>query len=216
MEIAFLHTADVHVQTFDALLDELGYSGKRTHMVMPELLQRARGSGLEGVRAEVLDVLAELAAADAVMCTCSTIGPVADEFSRKHDHVFRIDRPAMEEACTHGPDVLVAICLESTRNPSLELLGQCADRLQADVAPRVLLCDAAWPHFERGDLDAFAAAIADEIRSEVMKGKPDCIVLAQASMRVAEGRLSGLGLPVISSPARAAARAISIAEGRHG
>ncbi|MGL5012589.1 MAG: hypothetical protein ACRC6I_22200, partial [Paracoccaceae bacterium] len=160
---------------------------------------------------QVFDALADLASANAVMCTCSTIGPFADELSRTLAHVFRIDRPAMEEACKNGPDVLLAVCLESTQGPSLELLMQCAKDLQVDISPRVVLCDAAWPHFESGDLDAFAQTIAERICVDVSQKTPDCIVLGQASMRVVEGHLKNLNVPVISSPSRAAARAVEVA-----
>jgi hypothetical protein len=211
VEIAFLHTAEAHVQTFDVLLDQLGFRGKRTHRVMPELLQRARSHGLESARGDISEALAEIATADAVMCTCSTIGSVADDLSRTHPHVFRIDRPAMEEACKNGPDVMLAACLESTVGPSLGLLVQCAKDLQIEVSPRIVLCDAAWPHFEAGDQDAFARAIAEAIGVNVAQKPPDCIMLAQASMRVAEVHLRGWNVPVISSPSRAAARAVEIA-----
>jgi hypothetical protein len=215
MNIAFLHTAAVHVETFNGLLDQLGYEGTRTHRVRPELLDQARQHGLDHVRAEVEAALAELATADAVMCTCSTLGPIADVVSRTDDHVFRIDRPVMEKACRIGPDILVAICLESTHAGTLDLLRACADRAGTVVSPRVVLCATAWPYFERGDDEGFADSIATAIRTEVSgSALPDVILLAQASMRLAETRLSGMGIPVISSPVPAAERAIRIAGSR--
>ena len=215
MNIAFLHTAAVHVETFDGLLDQLGYEGTRTHRVMPELLDQARQHGLDHVRAMVEPALAELAAADAVMCTCSTLGPIADVVSRTYEHVFRIDRPVMEKACTIGPDLLVAICLESTQAATLDLLKACADRVGSVVSPRIVLCATAWPYFERGDYEGFADSIATTIRTEVSRSAlPDGILLAQASMRLAEARLSDMDIPVISSPFLAAERAIRVAGSR--
>jgi hypothetical protein len=182
---------------------------------MPELLDQARQHGLDHVRAKVEAVLAELATADAVMCTCSTLGPVADMVARRYDHVFRIDRPVMEKASELGPAIIVAICLESTQAATLDLLKACADLAGTAVSPRVVLCAAAWPHFERGDYEAFADSIATTIRSELSaSARPDCILLAQASMRVAETRLADMGIPVISSPRLAAERAIRIAASR--
>lgn len=163
MNIAFLHTAAVHVETFDGLLNQLGYEGKRTHRVMPELLDQARQYGLDHVSAKVEAALSELATADAVMCTCSTLGPIADVVSRTYDHVLRIDRPVMEKACGIGPDILVAICLESTQTATLDLLKACADRAGTVISPRVVLCAAAWPYFERGDYEGFSDSIATTI-----------------------------------------------------
>lgn len=212
MKIAFLHTAAVHVGTFDGLLDQVGYKGTRTHRVMPELLDQARQHGLEYVRVRVEGVLAELAGADAVICTCSTLGPIADEVSQTCAHVFRIDRPVMEKACQLGPDVLIAICLESTQAATLDLFKTCADQLGVAAMPRVVLCAAAWPYFERGDYEGFADSIAATIRTEVSRtAPPDCILLAQASMRVAETPLRDMGIPVISSPVLAVERAMRIA-----
>lgn len=215
MNIAFLHTAAVHVGTFDGLLDQLGYEGTRTHRVMPELLDQARQHGLDHVRAMVEAVLAELATADAVMCTCSTLGPIADVVSRTYGRVFRIDRPVMENACAIGPDIMVAICLESTQAATLDLLKACADGAGTVVSPRVVLCATAWPYFERGDYEGFANSIATTIRTEVSgSALPDCVLLAQASMHVAETRLSDMGVPVISSPILAVEKAIRIAGSR--
>ncbi|MFM2389099.1 MAG: hypothetical protein RLZZ437_654 [Pseudomonadota bacterium] len=210
--IAFLHTAAVHVATFDGLLDDLGYHGTRTHKVMPELLDHARELGLDYVRAKVLAVLASLATADAVVCTCSTIGPLADTLAATHPHIFRIDRPVMEAACQTGPDVMVALCLHSTQGPTLDLLQDCAAQAGRAVRPHVVLCADAWPLFEQGDHTAFAARIATTIRAALAEGPmPDCILLAQASMRAAASLLQDLGVPVLSSPALAAERAIAIA-----
>jgi hypothetical protein len=215
MSIAFLHTAAVHVDTFDRLLDQSGYLGARTHKVMPELLNRARQHGLDSVRAEVAEVIVGLAIANAVMCTCSTLGPIADEVAKRFDHVFRIDRPVMEEACNIGQDILVAICLESTKAATVDLLNECARVKGTVVSPRVVLCAAAWPYFERGDVNGFVANIADAIRCALSGSVlPDCIVLGQASMRVAETELGDLSVPVISSPSLATKHAIKIAMSR--
>jgi hypothetical protein len=40
----------------------------------------------------------------------------------------------------------------------------------------------------------------------------DCVVLAQASMHVAEPLLQNIGVPVVSSPVMAAKRAVEIAQ----
>jgi Asp/Glu/hydantoin racemase len=212
MRIAFLHTADVHVATFDGIFADLGTDAHLVHRVEPELLARARSHGLEAVRAETTKALADLASADAVVCTCSTLGPLADRFSENFGHVFRIDRPVMEEACKIGGRVLVAICLESTRAPTLALLEQCATQMNQKINVEVHLCDTAWPFFEAGDIDGFADSISRSIREKLGElGGSDCIVLAQASMRVAADMLGDVGVPILTSPLLAAKRSIQIA-----
>ncbi len=214
MRLSFLHTGDIHVATFEALAAEQGFDGVVSHRVEQHLLDRARVDGLDSVRDETLALLEELSAADAVLCTCSTIGPLTDEMAAKANNIVRIDRPALDLACQHGGQPAIAICLESTRGPTLDLLTACAAQAGVDVTPEVIMCAEAWPFFEAGDLDAFAATIAKTVRGAV--GEADCVVLAQASMRVAEARLDDLGVPVITTPKLAVQQAIAIAQGRQG
>ena len=214
MKIAFLHTADVHVVTFDTLLNQLGFDGTVRHVVRPDLLARARTDGVETVAGEARAVMTDLSQADAVMCTCSTLGPIADEVAQQIHHLFRIDEPMIQAACAHGPDILVVMCLPSTQAPTLALLERCAARREVTISPRLLKCPEAWCHFEAGDGDAFAQVLARSIRAHITQtSPPDCVVLAQASMSVAASRLNDLDMPVFSSPLLAARRVIKIAAG---
>jgi hypothetical protein len=68
----------------------------------------------------------------------------------------------------------------------------------------------AWTHFEAGDMTRYANVIADAVRPVVEAGKPDCVVLAQASMAPAEPLLKELGLPVLSSPRLGVLKALKL------
>ncbi len=212
MSIAFLHTAALHQATFDRLLAERAFHGPVHHLVRDDLLQTARDLGLDAVAEDVTRLLTDLAKnADAVVCTCSTLGPLADLVAERHPQVIRIDRPLMEAALTCGPNILLAYCLESTSAPSLNLLADCARAAELPLSPRPLHCGTAWSHFERGDMLAYAAAIARDIDAEIAAdGRPDCILLAQASMQVAAPLLAEHGLPVLTLPPLAADRAIAL------
>ena len=212
MKIAFLHTAQIHVDTFDTLINALAPNVDCTHHVAPELLARAQALGLSDVAGEVTEIIMELAQADAILCTCSTLGPLADVLAVTHPNVIRVDRPLMEAACAIGTNIMVAICLESTRSATLNLLHDCAKKNGKDVAPTLIVCDTAWPLFEAGDTAGFATEIAKSIRAAIaLFGEPDCIVLAQASMRVAAAQLEDLDLPVLSSPMLAVKQVIKVA-----
>lgn len=211
MRLSFLHTGDIHVATFEALAAELGFDGVVAHRVEQHLLDRARVDGLDSVRADTLAVLEELSEADAVLCTCSTIGPLTDEMAARASNIIRIDRPALSASCQHGGKPAIAICLESTRGPTMALLDECAADAGVAIEPTVIMCADAWPFFEAGDLEAFAASIAATVRAEV--GGADCVVLAQASMRVAEAALTDLSVPVITTPKLAVEQAIAMAQG---
>ena len=202
MRIALLHTAQVHVATFTELFAEKAPDAQLWHMVREDLLAQAQVGGLEIVAEPMFNALAELAEADAILCTCSTLGPLVDQLG--NPKAIRIDRPVMQAAAQVGSKPLLALCLESTRAASLALLK---DAGAAD--PTVHMCDGAWAAFEAGDMAAFAAAIAASVRDGV--DGHDCVVLGQASMRVAEPLLADLGVPVLSSPALAVDHAIGMA-----
>ena len=203
MRIACLHTAQVHVATFTGLFADKAPDAQVIHVVRDDLLAQAQVGGIAMVEEPFLNAVAALDEADAILCTCSTLGPLVDQIS--NPKVVRIDRPVMDVAAGVGPKPLLALCLESTRAASLDLLMQAG----ANLTPTVHLCDGAWAFFEAGDMAGFADAIASSIRA-VADGH-DCVVLGQASMRVAEPALRDLGIPVLSSPALAVDHTIGVA-----
>lgn len=215
MRIALLHTAEIHVATFDQIFDDLNADLRLDHRVDASLLARARQNGLDAVRADVRAILDDLGDADAVLCTCSTLGPLIDEATRISGNIIRIDRPLMEHACADGNRILVALCLDSTRRATLDLLSDCAEKAGRNAQVVVVLCDAAWAFFEAGDIAAYGQSIAGSIKSKLSEGhEVDSIVLAQASMRVAEAELADIGIPVHSSPAIAAKVCLNLAQAR--
>ncbi|BBH65883.1 hypothetical protein ACTI_25680 [Actinoplanes sp. OR16] len=79
--IGFLHTADVHVETFQRLMSELAPEWTVRHLVDESLLADAQPAGVTAEIAErTRKRLAELESegADLIVCTCSTIGGVAE------------------------------------------------------------------------------------------------------------------------------------------
>lgn len=189
--ITCLHTAEVHVDTFGALIPNA------RHIVRTDFLDRARRDGLAAVQAEVAEVLREAAQDGPVLCTCSTLGPLVDDFGAPN--VVRIDRPAMEAAVAGGGEVVVAICLDSTRAATLDLFNAVAG---GTATARLVLCDGAWPFFEAGDLDGFRDVIVAAV-----DGQGARVLLAQASMAVAASALENKGVEVFTTP-RAAAQAV--------
>ncbi len=190
--ITCLHTAQVHVATFGALLPEAH------HVVRADFLDRARAEGLENVEQDVRCVLEELVRSGPVLCTCSTLGPLVDAIG--NPRIVRIDRPAMEAAVALGGEVVVAICLDSTRDATLALFKEVA---AGRASAKLVLCGAAWPYFEAGDMTAFAQAIF-----ECISGQGTRVLLAQASMAVAAPLLEAQGVTVFTTP-KAAADAVA-------
>lgn len=195
--LALLHTSPVHIPVFDALRDEDHPALELRHFVSEELLERARAEGPEAVADEVRAML-DRAVADgavAVLCTCSTIGAVA-EAAGPGVPVLRVDRPMAAAAVAAGPRVVVLATVESTLGPTVALVEEEAARAGSPTTVRTLLAADAWAHFEAGDLDAYARAVASAADKVT---DADAIVLAQASMTPAQ-HLTTTAVPVLSSP----------------
>src|ERR1700756_4980256 len=102
--LSFLHTSPVHIQTFNTLLAVLAPDIPTRHIVDESLLREACAAGevtpiLHERVAETLLNTAEGAAV--VVCTCSSIGAVAEELNEDEQApavMVRIDRPMAEEA----------------------------------------------------------------------------------------------------------------------
>ncbi|MEU4621824.1 aspartate/glutamate racemase family protein [Actinoplanes sp. NPDC023801] len=198
--IGFLHTAEVHVATFRTLFAELAPPGLHDlHLVDEKLLADARRTGSAPDLAKRLEELVA-AGADLIVCTCSTIGADAEAMSGDVP-VLRLDRPMAEAAVAAGDRIAVVATVESTLEPTLDLLRQTAGR------PVTLIrspCLAAWRHFEADDLTAYHEEIAGHVR--MIAADTDVIVFAQASMAGAAALLPGI--PVLTSPRAAVAEAV--------
>ncbi len=197
--------------TFDALLDELSPGMARQHRVEETWLTRAREHGMTAeLSASISGTMRKLASGGVGVCTCSTIGGVAEAAGNDSAPTIRIDRALMQAALSHGPRPLVAMCLESTKAPTLDLLDDVAGSSGCTASASVVMCQPAWRHFEAGDMGAYARSIAEIIVAELRNHQVDCIVLAQGSMAVAEPLLSDTGLPVLSSPRLGVLRALQL------
>lgn len=208
--VGFLHTAEVHVATFEALSREHMPSASTVHRVDPEALELARQDGAAEVRAVVAAHLVELrdAGCEVVLCTCSTLGEVAEELSGNGLVVIRIDRPMLRRAVTLGPRIGVLVALTSTVEPTTRVLTEEAAEAETDVTVEVSVVDGAWDAFLAGDSDAYHSSIARAARA--LASRCDVVVLAQASMEPAAALLAGLATPVLTSP-RSAVEAVAAA-----
>ncbi len=201
--LGFLHTLSANAKTFGDLLEKLSPETPSLHRLDEAVLVEARaaGAGSEAVRRQVQVDVGSLVAEGAriIVCTCSTIGAVAEAATVPAGiTVMRIDRPMAEQAVACGPALLVVAALKSTFEPTLALLNEEAASAGKTLEISKVLCQDAWPYFERGDLERYAQEIARTIGA--FRGRVDAIVLAQASMAPAADLLPNLYTPVLSSP----------------
>ncbi|MGW4923830.1 aspartate/glutamate racemase family protein [Streptomyces parvulus] len=198
--LALLHTSPVHVPVFDALRDAAHPGLELRHHVHAELLERARREGPGAVTEAVGDVLRRAVAqgARAVLCTCSTIGAVA-ESAAAGVPVLRVDRPMAATAVAAGQRVVVLAALRSTLAPTAALVEEEARRAGRPLLLRTRLVEGAWDRFEAGDTEGYLRLVA-EAAEAVTADDADVIVLAQASMAPAR-EAARTPVPVLASPA---------------
>ena len=211
--LALLHTSGVHVATFDRLARELGNAAPIRHEVREDLLSDtlAAGAITDAVRASTAEAVRALAlgGAKVVVCTCSTLGAVAEATPVPElVHVLRVDRPMAEQAVASGRRIVVVAALRSTLDPTMNLLRQIATDANRAISVTELLCEHAWPSFESGNRARYIDDIVTAVESTAQP--TDVILLAQASMEPAEERLAHLGIPVLSSPRSGLLAALAI------
>ncbi|MGC5395593.1 arylsulfatase [Streptomyces sp. DT20] len=215
MSLALLHTSPAHVPVFDALRDA-GHPGLALrHLVHEGLLDRAGECGPQSVTGEIEAALAGAVAAGAtaVLCTCSTIGGVAESLGPALGvPVLRVDRP-MAAVAARAERVTVIAAVASTAAPTLALIAEEADAAgRRPAVVRTVLVEGAWERFEAGERDGYLDLVAEAADAVA---DADVIVLAQASMADAVTR-TVTRIPVLSSPrpGLAAAAAVAASVGR--
>lgn len=216
--IGFLHTADVHVETFRALLHEVAPDATDETLVDAELLAQARRAGVsDGLRQRLKARLNELAerSVAVIVCTCSTLSGEAESLGASAGlPVLRVDRPMAEAAVANGGRVALVAAVASTLGPTRALLEQAAATAGTDVHVSEAPCLDAWELFERGDVQQYLERVAEHVRRLAAEGEVDVIVLAQASMAPVGLLVPEVTLPVLSSPRLAVERAAALASQR--
>ncbi|MGI9372684.1 MAG: Asp/Glu racemase, partial [Hyphomicrobiales bacterium] len=171
----FLHPAKVNDDLFKSMAADVAVGD--THVLRDDLLKRAMDAGVftPELQEETERALLELVdKADAVLLTCSTLGPAADALNMPS--VLRVDRALAKQAVADGGDVAVLVAVETTIGPTRELFEEEAVKTGATI--RMVMVEGAWEKFLAGDMQAYAQAIAD-----CASTRPEPVVaLAQASM----------------------------------
>jgi Asp/Glu/hydantoin racemase len=144
---------------------------------------------------------AELAGADYIMVTCSSIGPAVEAAAKLIKvPVLRVDQPMADKAAATGKKIGVIATLRTTLEPTAELISRRAAAAGKQIELTSRLCDGAFEALMSGDAathDAKVAATLKELSRQV-----DVIVLAQASMaRVVETLApEDKRVPILASP----------------
>ncbi len=203
--LALIHTSPTLTPVFTALCRQHLPEADFFHMVDESLIQdtiragRLRKMTMRRVVEQVASAAA--AGADAVLVTCSSIGPGVALAQQLFDlPVLRIDEAMAEVAVREGHRIGVLATLRTTLDPTTELLRQKAADANRSVELVECLCEGAFPAVLAGDTETHDRLLRKALLED-LKGV-DLIVLAQASMArvVATLEPGALAMPVLSSP----------------
>ena len=216
--LALIHTSPTLTPVFRALCAAEMSDVEVFHMVDESLIQDTiRAGRLRGITIRrLLDQIAsaETAGADAVMVTCSSIGPgVSLAQSLFELPVIRIDEAMAEKAVRTGRRIGVAATLRTTLEPTIELLKAKASQYGRTIEIVESLSEGAFEAVLAGDVLTHDQILGEKLIRDLHD--VDVIVLAQASMArvVSEMPAGTLKVPVLSSPELAVRRAKDILRG---
>ncbi|MHB1104291.1 MAG: aspartate/glutamate racemase family protein [Devosia sp.] len=210
--ISCLHTAETNIVIFEAARRQLRLDDVvLRHRVRADLLAAAEkpGGAIEPILRRTAAELGILAgAADAVLLTCSTLGPAAALAQATTPvPILRVDQALAREAVKGGGTVIVLCAAGTTITPTRALFERAALLTGAEVEVR--LVPGAWERFKAGDQDAYLAMIADAADIAAGEGAAT-IALTQASMAGA-AKLCREVTP-LTSPAVGLAAAVAAAQ----
>lgn len=213
-KVALIHTTPLVEDVFRSVGEDFPGLGLE-HLTDISLFDRATSSpGLEFDRCvlELCRRVDEAAAdgAEAVIVTCSTLGPATDVVRAVSSiPVIRIDRAMAVEAARHGDSIGLVATQESNLRASTRILEDAARELGKErVDIRATLCTEAFDALQNNDRDLHDRLIGQRIND--LAPEVDAVVLAQASMTSAA--TSPRPVPVLTSPAAALRFAAEAAE----
>ena len=203
--LALIHTSPVLVPSFQKLAQEILDGANLFNIVDESLIRNTITAGrLEKstIRRLVNHVeSARNAGADAVLVTCSSIGPCVNVARMLYDFpVLRIDERMAERAVTSGNRVGVLATLLTTMEPTVELLRDTAAQLGREVEIESSICAGAFEAVLNGDTETHDRRVTRSLLE--LAGRVDVIVLAQASMARVVDQIpaEAVRVPVLSSP----------------
>ena len=204
-ELALIHTVTGLVPVFEALAKEHLPDWKPFNIVDESLLRHtirdgslsdARKRRVAGYIFSAID-----AGAEAILVTCSSIGPAVDAARALCPvPLLRVDEGMADKATETADRIGVIATLTTTLNPTHDLIQEFARRKGRSPRITARVCEGAFDRLMAGDRDGHDRLVLAGI--EQLAAETDVVVLAQASMANAlkrEGAMTGK-VPVLSSP----------------
>ncbi|MEN6562262.1 MAG: aspartate/glutamate racemase family protein [Christensenella sp.] len=151
-------------------------------------------------RAECLFRAAQLAKPDLIVCTCSSIGDVADACAATSEiPILRIDYPLVSKALETSDRIAVLATLRSTLLPTTSLLERVARENGRKIQVESILINGAMDAMRAGKMDQAVALVLD-VALDAQK-RNGVLMMAQASFDLMRGSIQPkLSVPMLVSP----------------
>jgi Asp/Glu/hydantoin racemase len=203
--LGLIHTSATLVPVFQQLCNQYLPQVKVFNIVDDSLIKNVISCG-ELTPANARRVVnyvgsAEVAGADFILVTCSSIGTAVEAAAALTGvPVLRVDQPMADKAVEAGKRIGVIATLSTTLQPTSDLVKRRAAAAGKVIELETVLCEGAFDALMSGDAATHDAMVAKALRE--LSAKTDVIVLAQASMaRVADNLASeDKKVPILASP----------------
>ena len=137
--------------------------------------------------------------ADLILNSCSTVGEVADIYSRVVPvPVIKIDDEMAKQAAELGDNIALIATLPTTLGPSRRAIERYGRKLGREIKFTEFLDQPAWEALSTGDSKRHNEILIESIR-KLDEQNFDAIVMAQVSMRALLPDLTGTKTPVLCS-----------------
>lgn len=204
-KIGFIHTSKVLIPQFTSLCSELMPHAEPLHVADDSLIKDAIAHGalnisiVERLQGHLRE--AERAGVEAIMVTCSSMGPAIEASQQVcRIPVLRVDEAMAELAVAMADRIGVIATVSTTLGPTVDLIERKSQANGRRVEVILGLCDGALVRLLAGEVETHDRMVTEKMLSLV--NQVDLIVLAQASMARVASQWSPqqCPVPVLSSP----------------
>ena len=203
--LGLIHTSATLVPIFQDLCNKYLPGVKTFNIVDDSLIKNviACGELTPTTARRVVDYAgsAEIAGADYILFTCSSIGAAVEAAANLTTvPVLRVDQPMADLAIQTGTRIGVIATLPTTLAPTTDLVKRRAMYLQKEISVTAVLCEGAFDALMTGDAATHDAMVAAALKDLVTK--VDVVLLAQASMARVVDHLNAADkiVPILASP----------------
>lgn len=204
--LGLIHTSATLIPVFQQLCQQYLPEVKVFNIVDDSLVKNIITRGGEvtpSIYKRVADYVAsaEDSGADYVLVTCSSIGAAVEAAAASTNiSVLRVDQPMADLAVHQGKRIGVIATLQTTLQPTSDLVIRRAGLAKREVVLVSKLCEGAFEALMSGDTAKHDAIVIEALRA--LSKEVDVILLAQASMARVVETLSDEDkrVPIVASP----------------